>query len=302
MSSPIDKFFEEIFGHSANKSGAAFEKLAAIVTHMISGGEVKHDDRLRGQFSKTLYQLDVYQKKNGTSSMGEAKDYTSRNSKVGRGDIQKLGGALPDLEEIDCGLFFSATGYTNPAIKYANEAEDFIGKPIVLYGLRPSTELDEQGFIKKIIINVHMSIPCPHDAKWLPHLTVNGLRSLYKGREEGVEIKTGLRCFYDESGKEKLSLHKLTSYGYGDVNMETNKSHACFLLPDHYIDINGVFVEIHGLEYEMPHIHQTEVIQISDDSENRLVLLDSQGNAKKIITDKKIREYAFDENGNLIKK
>lgn len=305
MSSSIDKVFEEIFGNSPNKSGAAFEMLAAIVTHMLSGGDVKHDDRLRGQFSKSLYQLDVHQKADNASVMGEAKDYTSRRSKVGRGDIQKLAGALPDLEDIDCGIFFSATGYTKPAIKYANEARNIIGKPITLYELRPSTEFDEQGFIKTIVINMRICIPHPDDGNWRPHITSSGeqaLKSLLKEGEEELRYQTELSCFYDKSGNEILSLYNLTLQGYGDINEETNSSHACFVLPNHYMVINGVLAEIHGLEYEIPYTYRTDVIRISDDSNNRLALFDINGNVMKIISDEKIKEYEFDENKNLVKR
>ena len=305
MTSPIDKLFGEIFGNSTSKSGTAFEMLAAIVTHMFSGGDVKHDDKLRGQFSKTLYQLDVHQKTDSSSVMGEAKDYTYRNGKVGRGDLQKLGGALPDLKDIDQGTFFSATGYTKPAKKYANESQNIVGKPIRLYGLRPSAEVDEKGFIKTIVINMHITMPQPQSAKWLSHITPNGqeaLKSLRKEGEEKLECQMELHCFCDKDGNEKLSLQELTAYGYGDINEETGKSHACFILPDHYIDINGVLVEIYGLECEMPYSHHKEEIRISDDSENRMVLLDSEGVPIKIITDKKLREYEFDKNGNLTKR
>lgn len=305
MKSPIDKLFEEIFGSSPSKSGTAFEMLAAIVTHMVSGGDVKHDDKLRGQFSKTLYQLDVHQKTDSSSAMGEAKDYTSRNGKVGRSDLQKLGGALPDLKDIDQGTFFSATGYTKPAKQYANESQNIVGKPITLYGLRPSTEVDEQGFIKTIMITMHITIPQPLSAKWQPHITPNGqeaLNVLLKEGEEKTEYRIGLHCFYDKDGSEKLSLQELTSRGYGDINEETGKSHACFVLANHYIDINGVLAEIYGLEYEIPYSYQKQVIRISDDSENRLVLLDSEGIPIKIITDNNLREYEFDKNGNLTKK
>lgn len=301
MTSPIDKIFEEIFGNTPSKSGTAFEMLAAIVTHMVSGGDVKHDDKLRGQFSKTLYQLDVHQKTDGSSVMGEAKDYTSRNGKVGRGDLQKLGGALPDLKNIDQGIFFSATGYTKPAKRYADESQNIVGKPITLYGLRPSTEVDEKGFIKTIVINMHITMPQPQSAEWLPHITPNGQESLKDG-EENLKNQKRLHCFYDKEGNETLSLKELTSQGYGDINEETGKSHACFVLAGHYIDINGVLAEIYGLEYEMPYSHHQEEIRISDDSDNRLVLLDSDGSSIKIITDKKLREYEFDKNGNLTKR
>lgn len=305
MTSPIDKLFEEIFGNTPNKSGTAFEMLAAIVTHMVSGGDVKHDDKLRGQFSKTLYQLDVHQKTDNSSVMGEAKDYTSRNAKVGRGDLQKLGGALPDLKDIDQGIFFSATGYTTPAKKYADESQNIVGKPITLHGLRPSTEVDEQGFIKTIVITMNITMPQPQVAKWLAHITPNGQKApkaLLKEDEEKLEYQMGLYCFYDKEGNEELSLQELTSHGYGDINEVTGKSHACFILAEHYIDLNGVLAEISGLEYEMPYTYHQEEIRISDDGDNRLVLLDSEGNPIKIITDKDLRKYEFDNDGNLTRR
>jgi hypothetical protein len=39
MPSPIDQILKEIFGHAPTKDGAAFEQLAAIASHVISGGE-----------------------------------------------------------------------------------------------------------------------------------------------------------------------------------------------------------------------------------------------------------------------
>lgn len=305
MPSKTDEIFEKIFSRTPNKDGVAFEQLAAIICHLINGGEVKHDNKLRGEFSKTLYQLDVHQIAESASLMGEAKDYSVRDSKVGRGDIQKLGGALPDLKEINSGMFFSATGYTKPAQKYAEEAQDIIGKPITLYGLRPSTELDERGFIKTIIIKVYITTPQPQNAKWSPRITEKGqdaLKKLLKEGQELLEVQSALHFFYDDKGREVLSLQELTSYGYGDINQDTGKTHACFCLTGKYIKIKGVLAEIHGLEYEVPYTHETEEIRITDDSENRLALLDKDGNAIKIITDKKLRKYEFDESGNLKKR
>ncbi len=305
MPSPIDKIFEDIFGQAPTKNGTAFEQFAAIASHIIDGGNVKHDDKMRGEFSRTLYQLDVHHQTNNFSSMGEAKDYSIRNGKVGRGDLQKLGGALPDLKDIDSGTFFSATGYTKPAIKYAEEAENITGKPITLYGLRPSTELDEQGLIKTIILTMHITMPQPQSAKWLPHITDKGheaLKTLLKEGEKQLQHQINLEHFYDCNGQKILSFKELTSHGYGDINQDTEKSHASFWLKDHYIKINEVLAEIHGLEYELPYIHDTKEIRITDDSEHRFVLLDKDGHVLKFLTDEQLRKYDFDTDGNLRKK
>lgn len=305
MSSPIDKIFEDIFGYKPQKDGTAFEQLSAIAMHILDGGDVIHDDKLRGDFSDTLYQIDVHHKSQDTASMGEAKDYTKKQGKVGRGDLQKLGGALPDLKNIDEGAFFSATGYTKPAIKYADNAGSMLGKPITLYGLRPSTELDEQGFIKTIVITMHLIIPHPQEAKWLPHITKNGqeaLKALLKEGESTLQYQLRLENFFDSKGNAILTLQDLTSGSYGEIHQDTGKSHACYLLTQHYIEINGVLAEIYGLEYELPYGRTSQEIRITDDSEHRFVLLDQNGEVLKFITDEELRKYEFDENGNLQKR
>lgn len=268
---------------------------ASIAAFIINGGEVKHDDKLRGQFSETLYQIDVHQIIDGTSTMGEAKDYSDRNSKVGRGDLQKLGGALPDLKEVDSGMFFSATGYTKPAKRYAEASEKMTGKPINLYELRPSTELDVQGLIKTIIINIRFSIPMLDQAIWRPHITEKGqqsLRSLLKNGEDSHSYELKLDRFYNVNGEIILSVQELTSKNPREVNNETQKEQGCYILKDHYIKINGVLAEIKGLEYEIPYSFETREIRITDDSQHRFILHDSSGNVLKVLTDKRIREIA----------
>ena len=302
MPSPIDKIFEDIFGYKPNKDGVAFERLSAIAMHILGGGKVIHDSKIRGEFSDTLYQLDVHHKYQDAASMGEAKDYTKRQGKVGRGDLQKLGGALPDLQSIDEGAFFSATGYTKPAIKYADNAKDILGKPITLYVLRPSTELDEQGYIKTIAVTVHFIIPYPQKADWKPHVTKNGreaLKHLLKDGENSLEYQLRLEHFFDSMGNIILTLHDLTSGSYGEIHQDTDKSHACFLLNEHYIEVNGVMTEIRGLEYSLPYGRTTQEIRITDDRENRFVLLDQNGEVLRFLTDEQLKEYDFDDDGNL---
>lgn len=304
VASPIDKFFESIFGYLPSKRGVAYERLAAIALHLLAGGDVKHDVRQRGAFSQSLYQLDVLHTTEDSKTVGEAKDYSYRKSKVGRGDLQKLGGALPELAGIDKGTFFSATGYTSPAKTYADHAEDISGKPISLFELRRSTERDERGFIKTLVMRITAITPLLDQAKWTPHFTEKGstkLASLLESSEDSVKFQVDLHCFCDAEGNEILSIRDLTARGYGDINEDTNKSHGCFLLDNHFIDIEGVLTEINGLEYEVPYSYDTSEIIISDDSEHRLALKNGEGKVLKILTDKKLREYTFDEDGNLKK-
>lgn len=221
-------------------------------------GNVQHDTRIRGQFSNILYQIDVHHINavEKAASMGEAKDYSEQGKKVGRGDLQKLSGALPDLDSIDSGIFFSATGYTKPAKKYAAAAQNITGgKSIDLYELRPSTELDENGFIKTIIINIHVTSPKPQAGKWIPHFTERGnieLKALLKDGEKARRYDGMIDSFFDEHENKVLTVYELTSKGYGNINPETNKAHGCFILNNLFIKIEGIIAEIRGLEYEIP--------------------------------------------------
>ncbi|MBK9579439.1 MAG: restriction endonuclease [Fibrobacteres bacterium] len=151
MNSIFDKMYETIFGEKPSKLGTAFERFTAIALYLLEKGDVQHDARIRGELSQTLYQIDaLYSTDSPTSKgMAEAKDYTVQGKKVGRGDLQKLAGALPDLKMVTEGSFFSATDYTRPARKYAEaSAEITNGKRIRLYHLNIPRDGDEAGFIK----------------------------------------------------------------------------------------------------------------------------------------------------------
>jgi hypothetical protein len=279
MISPIDKIFQEIYGYIPPKSGTAYELFAAIATHIINGGEVKHDDRLRGEVSETSYQIDVHQIADGISTMGEAKDYSARNSKVGRGDLQKLVGALTDLQNVKSGTFFSPTGYTKPARQYASSADKLIGKRITLYNLKPSTEENEDDFIKTIIISLQITTPKMDQAKWIPYLTEKGhqaRRSIINGESLAVFIDG----IYDENKNELYSKTKLQQIviqnEYKTINEDTKKFHFSFPFPEGcYILTKNTLIEIEKLEYEIPYVTRTQEIQITDDSKSRLILFDS---------------------------
>lgn len=302
--SPIDELFQEVFGELPTKAGSAYEMLACIAEHLMNQGEVTHDDKIRGAFSESLYQIDVLSDDGNDKAMGEAKDYTIQNKKVGRGDMQKLGGALPDLPVVTKGKFFSATGYTGPAKKYAEASENFpSGKPIEIFEFRPSTERDEEGTIKSIVIHMHLIIPYPQKGKWKPILTEAGVAACKTLVEEGeTEFQYNLKLekFYDYSGSEILSLNKLTGQNYGEVNSETKSAHGCFVLADHYIYIENLLAELKGLEYEIPHGEVHEKMEITDNSNCRFVVKDSNGEIIRFITDEQIRGYSFNEQGNLI--
>lgn len=302
--SPIDKIFKEIFGHLPNKSGTAYEMFSCIAEHLMTGGNILHDNKIRGEFSKTLYQIDVHSSSFEGVAMGEAKDYTIQNSKVGRADLQKLGGALPDLPEVTKGKFFSATGYTLPAKKYAEAASSFSGqKPIEIFELRPSTEKDEAGTIKTIVVKIHVVTPQAQRGVWKPHFTADGraaIKRTVNPEQKKLSFGLVLEKFYDSNGNQSLTLFELTNTGYAETNSDTNCAHATYLLKDKYITVNGVLAEIKGLEYEVPFSEHYSTIEITDDRKCRFILRNELEDVVRFITDDQLQNYSFDSDGRLI--
>lgn len=303
--SPIDKIFFDIYGYLPKKAGTSYEMLSCIAEHILFDSKVTHDKKIRGQLSESLYQIDVLSEDESDLSMGEAKDYTIKNKKVGRDDLQKLGGALPDLSDVSKGRFYSATGYTAPAVKYAKASDLFSGgKGIELYEFRPSTEQDEAGTIQSIGINMRLIKPHPQQAQWAPHFTKEGKEScrvLLKDGENELNFNMALEVFYDLHGNEKLTLFSLTGLGYGEANSETKCAHGCFLLADHYIYVEHILAEISGLEYKVPYTETELKLEINFDSKSRFVVKNSGGEILRFISDDELKTYEFDSDGTLKK-
>jgi hypothetical protein len=299
MTSPIDQLFEEIYGYKPTKSGEAYELLASAVAKLISKtDDVAHDKKLRGLFSQTLYQIDVLIGTNQQQLMGEAKDYTERASKVGRGDLQKLGGALNDLE-VSGGVFYSATDYTGPAKKYAQAAGSILGKDITLYHLRPSTELDEEGRIKTICIQMKIYLPEYHKAKFEPVWSEKGKEKIINLITDG-HIKEGdntliIEEFFDEDGQILTTIHDLTSRyfggGYG------NNAIGSFFLPGAHVKIDGHLVGINGITYDVPFSETIEEIVFESNGSPKLLIKDEKGNINRLLTDEDLRKVRFTDTG-----
>ncbi|WP_410511535.1 restriction endonuclease [Paenibacillus sp. BR2-3] len=297
MSSPIDILFEQIFGYKPKKDGEAYEKISAVAMKLLNkDSNVTHDEKLRGSFSNTLYQIDVLLEQQSKKEMGEAKDYTVKGAKVGRGDLQKLGGALIDLNEVSSGMFFSATDYTGPAIKYAEASSKMIGKDIQLYNLRPSTKLDEQGRIMKIIISMHIFLPEYEKATYAPIFSNNGNSEIKRLIKEGQLIEGQHRIcvdnFYDQKENVVTSVSELTSNNFGGGF--GHSAQGSFYLKGKYLKISGHLIELLGLTYDIPFSQTVETIEIDAQGEHKLLIRNQTGAIDKLITDKELREITKD--------
>lgn len=301
MSSAFDDLYFDLFGQRCSKEGQAFERISAAVSKLVfPNADVAHDQRLRGQVSQSLYQVDVLLNHNGQRTFGEVKDYTIQDKKVGRGDLQKLAGALLEVGA-ESGMFYSATDYTSPAKKYAIGAEQFLDKPIDLMHIRPSVQQDEEGRIRKIILNMHVKIPDYGNSSfnpiWAP--SAISLLSAWLGAQgkPSAEIAVATDTFFDEKAQPILTVAELTSQGFGNA---TEIAHGCFVLPKHYLKLNGMLLEILGIEYLVPYLTETRTIEIERSGTPRILVRAENGTINKLITDEQLKKLTFAANGDVI--
>lgn len=236
---------------------------------------------------------------NGQQSFGEAKDYTIQGKKVGRGDIQKLAGALLEVDAAK-GVFYSATDYTSPAKKYAKGAEEFLNKPIDLLHIRPSVQTDEEGRVRKIVLTLHMSLPDYANSSFSPIWSPSAQSYLSNWLEsqgkESTEIVIAIDTLFDAQSQPIITVAELTSQGFGgDYEM----AHGCFVLANHYLKFEGMLLGLLGLEYRIQFLCETRVIEIESSGTPRILIKAEDGTINQLITDDQIKKISFDESGNV---
>lgn len=303
LPSPIDALYQKIFRQLPTKAGMAFERFAAIATRIITNrGTVTHDAVLRGEHSGTAFQVDIHYRDVDFQSMGEAKDYSAGGKKVGRDDVQKLVGALRDLDDIDSGVFWSATSYTKPARLYANASLKMNGKSVSLMGLKPSTPEDESGFVRTINVTARHLFPLLDQSKFTVHCTPEGQAMLFASAapdEKKITVYARMQAIFNADGRIVTSLAELTRPGYAALS-DDNVSRGCFCLPGLFMDCNGVRVPIHGIEYEVPFKVHTSRSEASTTSPYRLVIMDENDKPTQVLTDDNLKSYRFDEQKNVL--
>ena len=294
--SPIDQLFFDLYGYYPNKSGQSFEMIVTAAFKLLLQKDIDYDQRVRGNYSETVYQLDGVVKDEESKGMIEAKDYTIDKKKVGRGDLQKLQGALTDLP-VDKGIFASATDYTKPAKRYADSSsENPMQKPIELFHIRPSTHQDETGRINKIVINMSMHCADYNFAKWNFIWTVEGQKELIKDGYESKEMKLRLEEFYDKNGNSLITIHDLTKFHPPGTTWEKNFiSKGCWVIKDGYVNLDNKLYPIKGVQYEVPYRVSEQEIVIESEGTPRLYIKNADGSIDKLITDKDLKKVRFND-------
>jgi hypothetical protein len=298
--SPIDELFKELYGYYPNKAGQAYELLVAAAFKAITGEQISYDQHHRGLYSKTDYQVDAVVPSESGKKMVEVKDYTIDERKVGRSDLQKLQGALTDLD-FEKGVFVSATDYTKPARKYSEGAEKNPSqKKIDLFHIRPSTELDEKGRIKTFVINMTAIVPDYSNGQFQYAWTKEAEDEFEKDGLMGTQMTMVLDRFYKRNGKLDCLLMDFTYHNQPiHVNMDDEFGLGCWLLPDKFIDINGKLYGLKGIAYKIPYTRSTTTFTIEADGKPRVLIKSEDGKIDKLLTDEELKKIIFNADKTL---
>ncbi|WP_420575596.1 restriction endonuclease [Ekhidna sp.] len=290
--SPIDELFHELYGYYPNKAGQAYELLVAAAFKIVTGQELKYDQRLRGEYSDTSYQVDGLNV--DEQKVIEAKDYTIDKRKVGRPDLQKLQGALTDLD-ISGGIFASATDYTKPAKKYSESSTvNPLHKEIALYNIRPSTELDEKGRIKTFIINMTMIVPEFAQGEFNYAWTSEAIQKFQEKDLLNKEITMKLDRFYNSDGSIKCLMSDFSRENQPiHQNMDDDFGIGCWVLTDHFIKYDGELFGIKGIEYKIPYGRSTTTFTIEGDGKPKILIKSEDGKVDKLLTDEQFRNLTL---------
>ncbi len=303
--SPSDELYYQLFGKYPSKSGAALERLATIAYNEICAHEAWVDQHIKGTYSNSVYQLDGLVATNEGQKMIEAKDYSIRGSKVGREDLQKLSGALLDMENISKGVFASATDYTKPAKQYAEATIKMPNaKPIELYEIRPSTKEDEKGRVKKICIQMNVVAPDFNNCKYIPFFSKDAYKALELDGLLGIPINMQFDNFYDKNGNIKLTLLELTKSVSKEIQLHkvSSEINGVWELKNLYILLpNGKLYELDRIEYNIPIITDKEDFVIECNESPCLLIRSVDHKTDVLLTEEKLKKYKFEEDGTVTK-
>jgi hypothetical protein len=210
-------------GNCMINTGKKYEQLAQMVFNHINNSDregvetinVQHNVKLQGK--TTEHQIDVYWEfKVGVVThrvIVQAKDL---KSKVNQGEMFTFKGALEDLPG-STGIFVTTKGFQKGAMNVA------LAYGIHTYELRELVDSDWDGYIKKVIVNMHIVTPiCENfaivvDADWLSESGISEEQAT-KGKYAATKD-----CFIVQDSREKRTMYDVINGICEEIGIATEK-------------------------------------------------------------------------------
>ena len=305
--STIDELFYQLYGYCPKKAGTSLEILSGIAYSIINKDVVvKHDQKIKSDFCDTAYQLDgLVARPDGANEMIEAKDYTARNERVGRGDLQKMQGALTDLD-VQRGKFVSATDYTKDAKEYAKGTQRNRRQvPIDLFQIYPSTKEDEKGRVKEIVVSMNVRCLDFASSQIIPIFDEKGLEFLKSHGFSNRHLALRIDGIYDKNGKVMQSIKEFTQ-GLNKL-VDIKDSNQKEIIGETKMDgayikmVNDMLCPIAGLSYKVAIDDFNYEYSITQEGKPILLIRNLDGSTNKLLTDEELKKYQVMKDGTVVK-
>lgn len=298
----LDEYFETIFGYKPTKRGTGYELLVSAVLKILNDAQdITHNVVYEGKYSKDKYQIDALIENKLATIFVECKDYTERNKPTQRADVQKLAGALNNLD-IDAGILVSATGFTKPAIQYSESTKlNPDAKEIELFLVRPSTEKDTEGVMLSLCVSLDLETIDHENSKVIPIMNIEKVQEVLK--RNGYKVGDQYNAITNRLLKSDGTLYKYISEIVNDktINPSINgiSSGEFYFDEDVFICIYEQLIQVDKLVYEIRHkvIHIPEFVKIEDKAV--LVVKSQDGQIDRIITEKQLKSIVFNSDGTI---
>jgi len=313
--SKIDEVFFSLFGYYPTQEGKSYEMLVGAVVKILFDKKVILDERKRGEYDDNLYQIDASLYELTGSKMIEAKDFTSANRKVKRPELDKIAGALLELD-FDEGYFFSATNYTRDAKKKAKaSSENPRSTKLSLYHLVPSTSGDLKGRLEKIEIDIISYEIDPNGTVFNPCISDEAFRKWTEEYNIPTGLKSATEFYYDESSIHcKGYLHDdldnyigeyefykpLDKSIYISASENNNEISGKWQVDDAFIQFNGIKEKIDEINYKIKFREISIPLVIEATGSPILKVVSEDGKINKLITDKQLKGITFEDNGEIL--
>lgn len=298
----MDEYFKTIFGYKPTKRGTGYELLVSAVLKILNDAQdVTHNVVYEGKYSKDKYQIDALVENKLATIFIECKDYTERNKPTQRADVQKLAGALNNLD-INAGILVSATGFTKPAIQYSESTKlNPDAKEIELFLIRPSTEKDTEGVMLSLCVSLDLETIDHENSKVIPIMDIEKVQEILK--RNGYKAGEQYNAITNRLLKSDGTLYKYISEIVNDktINPSVNgiSSGEFYFDENVFTCIYGELIKVDKLVYEIRHkvIHIPEFVKIEDKAV--LVVKSQDGQIDRIITEKQIKSIVFNSDGTI---
>ena len=298
----MDEYFETIFGYKLKKRGTGYELLVGAVLKLLNATQdVTHNVIQEGKYSKDKYQIDALVKNKFATIFIECKDYTERNKPTQRADVQKLAGALNNLD-INAGILVSATGFTKPAVQYSESTKlNPNAKEIELFLIRPSTEKDTEGIMLSLCVSLDLETIDHENSKVIPIMDIEKVQEILK--RNGYKAGEQYNAITNRLLKSDGTLYKYISEIVNDktINPSVNgiSSGEFYFDEDVFACIYGELIQVDKLVYEIRHKVKNipEFIKIKDKAV--LVVKSQDGQIDRIITERQLKSIVFNTDGTI---